>query len=292
MSDVTIEAATNGKSSIHSIIQNVYSDLSSMEKRIAEYILNSPERIMYYTVTQVAEDLGVAQSSVTRFCKNIGLRGFQELKIRLAQSNPQQDENQDTSDQSEYNLQKKLAQVSANSVLDAAATINPEMLKQAEETIANASKVLLYGVGESGAMVQLFQMKLMGLGLTAEAYTDIHLQSISAAHADEGIVVIGISQQGSTKDVVAAMRLARDNGAKTICITAQGKSPITEVADIPIICVQRSLSNFAGTFESKASILYVIELIAIMYNIRLTSGTTSSRAKLTLSTESILDKLY
>ena len=88
MSDQTQKVAESGtdSSTIFVKIQSMYGTLSVTEKRIADFVLNSPEKIMYSSVTQVAEELQVAQSTVTRFTKTIGLQGFQELKIRLAQA--------------------------------------------------------------------------------------------------------------------------------------------------------------------------------------------------------------
>jgi RpiR family transcriptional regulator, carbohydrate utilization regulator len=276
--------------SLYSLIQSTYGSLSATEKRIADFVLNSPERIIYNTVTLVAEELEVAQSTVTRFCHSIGLRGFQELKIRLAQdlerSNPVEDTNQ------EMSLPKKFAQISANSVLDAATTIDYESLEQANELIAKANRILIYGVGESGAIAQLFKIKLMGLGLSVDSQVDVHLQSITAAHLTMDDVAIGISQQGSTRDIVNILGTARKSGAKTICITGQGKSPITEVSDLQLVCVNRSTSNIVDSFQSKSSIIYIIELLTIMLTLKLNNRSLKTTQNLSKTTESVLDKLY
>lgn len=275
---------------LYAKIQSAYGSLSATEKRIADFVLSSPEQIMYNSVTQVAEELEIAQSTVTRFCRTIGLRGFQELKIRLAQdterTSPAGDE------QEEASLPKKMAQTAANSILDAVAHLDSEALEQAVAKIGAARRIVILGLGESGPMAQLLKIKLMGLGLTVDAQVDVHLQSISAAHLDERDVAVGISQQGSTKDIVASMRAARATGATAICVTVQGKSPITEVSDIRLVCAQRGISNIVESFKSKSSILYVIELLAVMLTLRLGKQTAESDKRLWKTTESILDKLY
>lgn len=53
-------------------------------KKIADYILNNPENIIHSTINDVAEDLHVADATVFRFCKRIGFKGFQAMKIALA----------------------------------------------------------------------------------------------------------------------------------------------------------------------------------------------------------------
>jgi len=278
------------ESTLSSKIQSAYGSLSATEKRIADFVLNSPEKVIYNSVTQVAEELEVAQSSVTRFCRSIGLRGFQELKIRLAQDSERM--NPPTEGAEAVSLPKKIAQISANSVLDAEMSMDHASLHQAVAKIAGARRIVIYGLGESGPMAQLLKIKLMGLGLLVDATVDVHLQSIAAAHLDERDVAIGISQQGSTKDIVAAIGSVRASGATTICITGQAKSPITEVSDIRLVCVQRGMSNIVESFKSKASILYIIELLTVSLTLHLADQTADSKGKLWKTTESILDKLY
>ncbi|UVI29537.1 MurR/RpiR family transcriptional regulator [Paenibacillus spongiae] len=279
-------------STLSAQIQSAYTSLSATEKRIADYVLNVPEQIMYNSVTQVAEELEIAQSTVTKFCRTIGLRGFQELKIRLAQDTERT--NPANEDQEEMSLSKQMAQSAANSIVDAGGHIDRDAVDQAVSKLASARRIIILGVGESGPMAQLLKIKLMGIGLTADAQIDIHLQSMLAAHLDERDVAIGISQQGSTKDIVASMRSARANGATTICITGQGKTPITEVSDIRLVCASR-LSSITGigSFKSKASILYVIELLVVMLTLLLSEQQAESKKKLLWkTTDSILDKLY
>ncbi|WP_152391970.1 MurR/RpiR family transcriptional regulator [Paenibacillus guangzhouensis] len=274
---------------LFAMIQNAYDSFSVTEKRIADLILNSPETIIYNTVTQVAEGLEVAQSTVTRFCRTIDLRGYQELKIRLAQELERRQPAMP--EQEAQSLPGQLANNAANSILDAAMHIEESVFESAVAAILGARKIHIFGLGESGPMAQLLKIKLLGLGLMVDAQVDVHLQMIAAAHLDSGDVAIGISQQGSTKDIVAAMQAARKSGAKTIGITGHGKAPITEVSDISLVCMNRGLSNIVESFKSKASMLYVIELLSISLTLKMTDQSLEIK-KLWKTTDSILDKLY
>ncbi|MFT7791491.1 UNVERIFIED_CONTAM: MurR/RpiR family transcriptional regulator, partial [Escherichia coli] len=65
-------------------IRSYYARLSEKEKKIADYILENPEKIIHSTINELAEDLGVADATVFRFCKRIGFKGYQAMKIALA----------------------------------------------------------------------------------------------------------------------------------------------------------------------------------------------------------------
>ncbi len=52
--------------------------------RIAEVALESPHRVLYSTVTELAESASSSEGSVIRFCKDLGFGGFQDFKLALA----------------------------------------------------------------------------------------------------------------------------------------------------------------------------------------------------------------
>jgi DNA-binding MurR/RpiR family transcriptional regulator len=72
---------------------------------------------------------------------------------------------------------------------------------------------------------------------------------IDAANLGKGDVAIAVSHTGQTRHVVAATELARKNGATTICITKNAKSPLTKVSDIRL---------FTATIDSS----HTMELVA------------------------------
>jgi len=71
------------------IIQNSYTRLTGVERKIADCILARPEQVPGMTVGALADAAGVAASGVTRFCRKLGFQGYSQLKISLAgQSEP------------------------------------------------------------------------------------------------------------------------------------------------------------------------------------------------------------
>ncbi|MEF3304663.1 MurR/RpiR family transcriptional regulator [Paenibacillus sp. GYB003] len=275
---------TNVLAKLHSS----YAHLSQTEQKIADYVMEHPEKVMYHSVTQMADELEVAQSTITRFCRSIGLRGYQELKIMLARDihsgNGQEQE------QGKLTLPQKLGQLVMGNIQDTLKVLDAEQLQEAVAKLLQARKVVIFGLGESGPMAQLLKSKLLGLGLTADALTDVHLQLISAAHLSENDVAVGISQLGSTKDVVHALKRARKSGAHTICMTGHGRSPISEASDTRLVCLSKGIAVLDKETKSKVSILFLIELIDI--SIALALSERGDRQQPWKTTESILEKLF
>jgi RpiR family carbohydrate utilization transcriptional regulator len=269
-------------------LNSFYANLSATEQKIAEFVLQNPDKVIYNSVTQIADELEVAQSTVTRFCKSIGLRGFQELKIKLARD---MDGNTKSSiDVENMNLPQQLAQISIENLQETLKILDLQELQKAVVKIVQARKIVIYGLGESGPVAVLLKIRLMGLGLTVESHQDVHLQSISAAHLKPEDVAIGISQMGHTKDVVQSLDGARESGAHTICITAHGRSPITEVSDTRLVYLSKQISVWDKALKSKVSVLFVLELIVLSVSMCLHER--KDRVEPEKTTESILDKLY
>lgn len=54
------------------------------ERKIALYIKENMDKALHCTLLELAEQIGVSDASVVRFCKSIGYKGFQEFKICAA----------------------------------------------------------------------------------------------------------------------------------------------------------------------------------------------------------------
>lgn len=132
-------------------------------------------------------------------------------------------------------------------------SLDSESLETAAKMIMNANKIVIYGLGNSSAVALDFQHKLMRLGYNAIAFSDNHMQSISASHLTKKDVVVGISHSGSSKDIVDALKIAKENGAFSISITNNGKSPIVKQSDVAL---------YTASNETKYSILGLNSRIA------------------------------
>lgn len=271
-----------------SSINSKYSFLSPTEQKIAEFVMQNPEKVIYLSVTQVADELEVAQSTVTRFCRSIGLRGYQELKIKLARD--MDNKNKPEFEEGKIMLSQKLAQIAISNIQDSLGVLDLEEMQKAITKLLVARKIVIFGVGESGPIANLLKIKLIGLGLAADAHTDVHLQLISAVHLNNQDVAIGISQMGSTKDVVNAMKKARESGAHTICVTGQGRSPVIEFSDTRLVCMGKGISELEKDLRSKVALLFLVELLVISVTLQLSGQ--ESHTEHSKTTESILEKLY
>ena len=139
--------------------------------------------------------------------------------------------------------------------------IDKPSLEKAASTIMSARQVLIYGLGNSASVALDFQHKLLRAGCNAAAFSDNHMQVISASHLTDNDVAIGISHSGSSKDIVEALKIAKSNGATTVAITNKGKSPIVKQSDIVLSTASNETKYSILGLNSRISQLAIVSSI-------------------------------
>ena len=61
-------------------IQLLYNQLTKTEKKIADYVTKNANQVLFMSITELADACKVADASVYRFCRTIGVKGYQEFK--------------------------------------------------------------------------------------------------------------------------------------------------------------------------------------------------------------------
>lgn len=223
---------------ITSQIKRLYCNLTSAERKVATYIIESPQEVTGLTVHQLAEKCEVASSAVIRFCKSIQLQGFAELKIELARELGSQREGKKRElpsvehESGTEGVVRKVFSAGMQTLQDTLDMLDFSKVKQMSEVLVSAKHIFLFGIGTSSTVVTDAQYRLSQLGLWATACTDILLMGVTAANLEEGDVVLAISHSGRTKAVVDAIRMAKKRGATVIAITSFTDSILYKESDL------------------------------------------------------------
>ncbi len=245
------------------MIRSGYTSLSQSERKVADYILANTSGFLYQSVNYVAHQCHVGESTVIRFCRSVGFSGFQEMKYILARDTTPAEEYPESEDPSHQDLSYLVRQLSEKTILgikDTLQLLDLNELNRAIEAILKARRVEFYGVGGSGITALEAQLKFMRIGITAIAYTDAHLQAMSATTLGPEDVVVGISLTGALRDIVHSIELARDSKATVISITSVPGSPITEVSDI-ILINGGSERGVSSSLKGKIAQLHMIDFL-------------------------------
>jgi RpiR family carbohydrate utilization transcriptional regulator len=253
-------------------IRAISSQLSEKERSIANLIIDHPEKIIHSTISEIAEELGVADATVFRLCKRIGFKGYQAMKIALASevASPVNDIYEAiTEDDNEETIARKVFMANVSTLNDTIQMLDMNHFKAAVNALASARKVDFYGNGGSGAIAMDAHHKFLRCGLLSSCYTDSHLQIISASQLTKEDVVVCISHSGSSKDIIEALEVAKANGATTIGITHFAQTPLTKIADITLFTVSEETEYRSESLSSRLAQLSIIDALYVNLSIKL-----------------------
>ncbi|MGP4018321.1 MurR/RpiR family transcriptional regulator [Saccharopolyspora sp. 5N708] len=250
-------------------IRSLLPGLARAEQRVANIVLAEPASIARRSITEVAEAAGTSETTVTRFCKAIGVGGYPDLRIALAAdtartSTRDRELGSDIAPDDDIGqIIEKIGYADAKAVEETADQLDPVVLQRLVDDVAQARRIDVYGVGASAFVALDLQQKLHRIGLTCFAWSDTHNALTSAAVLREGDVAIGISHTGATAETVEALREARRRGATTAALTNFARSPITEVANHVLTTAVRETTYRSGAMASRIGQLTVIDCLFI-----------------------------
>ncbi|SEN29796.1 DNA-binding transcriptional regulator, MurR/RpiR family, contains HTH and SIS domains [Mesobacillus persicus] len=264
-------------------IRAIYPQLSEKEKTIATLILNEPEKIIHSTISEIAGDLNVADATVFRFCKRLGFKGYQALKIALASENTSpitEIHEKITEHDDEEAIIRKIFKSNIRTLEDTVQVINMEHFREATKALISARKIDFYGSGGSGAIAMDAHHKFLRSGLLSSCYNDSHLQLMSAAQLSKGDVVVCISHSGTSKDIIEVLKVAKLNGVKTIGITHYADTPVTQLADISLLTVSEETEFRSEALASRLAQLSIIDALYVSVCFQMKDEVKTSLQKL------------
>ena len=243
-------------------IKLLYDKMGKAEKRIADWIFENPGKIISLSIVELAEQCECGEATIVRFAKRLQLNGFQELKFSLAAENGGSPASTHiTEEDSAFEIYQKVCNDIYLSLEKTKSSLKENLLDEAAEKICKANKIVIFGLGNSSAIAIDASHKLMRAGLNAISYTDNHMQVIAASHLKENDVAIGISHSGSSKDVVEALKIAKEHNATTIAITNSGKSPILRQSDIVLSTASEETRYNILALNSRIAQLAIIDTL-------------------------------
>lgn len=274
------------------MIKSTYGALSNAEQKVADAVLENAEMTVYSSITDLAEMARVGETTIIRFCRKLGFRGFQEFKLAVAQDmvSPIQQVHGKIEEQDPIEtIAHKIMSYSLQVLQDTNQLLSNVELEKATEALLRGKRLYFFGVGSSGQTASDAQYRFMRLGFDAHCASDSHIIAMNCALLTEDDVVVGISSSGSTKDLVEAIRLAREHGAFIICITNHARSPITSHADAVLLAAGREAPLQGGAFASKLAQIHVLDILSTVVSVKSNGMTFTSIER---TAKAVLDKLY
>lgn len=226
-----------GARNVLEVTRALRADLRKSDRKVADALLADPRRILSATVAETAEIAEVSQPTVIRFCAAIGCEGFQDFKIKLAQSlalGTSATHSAIAEEDGPEAVAAKIFDYTMTSLDWARHRLDMGEINRAVDLILKATHVEFFGFGASAIVAQDLQQKFPLFGIPCNATLDSHQQFMAATMMRPGAVAVAISNTGGTQSIVELARLARENGAKVVAITGVRQAPLADYADVVI----------------------------------------------------------
>ncbi len=256
-------------SNILEAIRTALPELRKSDTKVAKLVLAEPMRLLDATVAEVAALADVSQPTVIRFCVAIGLSGFAEFKIRLAQglalgTSATHSVISDSDDLSA--VANKIFEYTLTSLDEARRHLDLHALGRAVDALAAARSIEFFGFGASGLVAQDGQQKFPLFGVPCRAQSDSHQQIMAASMMTPGDVAIVVSNTGRTLQLVEAARIARENATVIGLVGAAG--PLSELCDIVLLVSTHDNTNVYTPTTSRIAALVMIDILSTAVALR------------------------
>ena len=249
--------------------------LAPAEQRVGKLVLQDPRAFANLPVTQLAVRAHVSKPTVVRFCRSVGYDGLSDFKLKLAGSVSEGVPFIHRSVDADDKTTDVMVKVIDNTVAaflkyrnDAAASALDQAVQALAQTHSTGKRIEFYGVGNSGIVAQDAQHKFFRLGMNTIAYSDGHMQVMSASMLGQGDCVVVISNSGRTRDLMDACDIAKKRGATTIVITASG-SPLATSGQIHLTADHPESYDRYSPMVSRLMHLLIIDILATTVALRI-----------------------
>ena len=232
-------------------ITGKYSQMTKAEKKVADFVLSSPQTALNSTITDLSRLCDVGETSVFRFCRTLELKGYQDFKLSLALSDT--DNCRDTAKNVLYAYRSALEQTYE--------TLNFKAIPRVVNTILTARTINLFGFGGSGTSAGEFRNKLIKILPNVIYNTDAHMQLTQAALLSEGDMAIIFSNSGITKDCIEIARICHSSRVYVVFITQFLKSPAAQYASTLLLCGANEGPLEGGSIAAKTAQLFLIDIL-------------------------------
>ncbi|KRK97291.1 MurR/RpiR family transcriptional regulator [Companilactobacillus futsaii] len=216
--------------------------LSSSEKYLWEYIQNNLDDIPNLSIVKLSEDANVSTATIVRTTKKMGYSGYTDFRQQLTfkKKDTQQYKNLEKVDhdikqailKNKYEVDNTLKMINVGSIEDAI------------QKIKKSSDIYIFARGFSEFIAQELLVKLQLLGKNCVLSTDPNIIVTMSKRIRCEDLVIFITLNGETKELVTGAKNAFNNGVSTLTITTNEEGSIIKYSEMVLLGFKSQTSYF------------------------------------------------
>jgi DNA-binding MurR/RpiR family transcriptional regulator len=251
-------------------IRSERDQMSAIERRIADFLLENAHLLRDYSSQQLADALRISQSSVVKFSQKLGFKGYPDLKYSVGEAIARENggNGASTAEAVKRNPHTALAESLWRSKAKAeeeTRLINPpDKIDAIATLIGAAGKVFLIGLGEDSVSAQAFAARLSLLGIIAVYHADPVLMSSSISTVAAKDVLLMFSEQGKQPTLYQLCRQFRERRGKVISITRHTANPLRAHADAQLLISGHDERSHIEPLLYQSALQHLLDLIFVL----------------------------
>lgn len=233
---------------------------------IAQKILQYPQKIQNMGIEELADFCYTSPATISRFCRQLSLENFQQLKKQLKKTEIYRQAEVDFSTYYENNPHPKtLPHLVFSEAIHALQltyqNIDSYAVETAAKKILHAQNIAIFGSIYSQLVAQDLQYKLLRLQKFANAYSNYEAQKKAATQLTNKDIAIFFSVSGNVPEVNHCLNLAKKNNCFCLVITHNLQSPLAKQAD-KLIYVGGAETPFTqSSMTGRLALMSIVDLL-------------------------------
>jgi DNA-binding MurR/RpiR family transcriptional regulator len=215
--------------------------MSAIERRIADFILENARLLRDYSSQQLANSLGISQSSVVKFSQKLGFKGYPDLKVSVSEAVARDNGNGEhrvaapSRSDPHGALAAELWRAKSLAEEETRLINTSDKLAAIAKAIDGAGKIFVMGLGEDGLVARAFAGRLSLLGIPVICHADPLLMNSALAIVEKNDVLILFSEHGRQSALGHTMRQFHERRGKVLSVTRHSANALRAHADLSLV---------------------------------------------------------
>jgi len=254
-------------------IRSERDQMSAVERRVADFILENAQLLRDYSSQQLANALGISQSSVVKFTQKLGFKGYPDLKYSVGEAIARAD-NGDTPQLATSVDGAADASLAGNlwrrksEAEEATRLINPAetilAVADAIEQAGRTGKVFIIGLGEDDIHARGFALRLSLLGILTVHNFDTARMTANISAASPGDVLLVFSEHGNHPALCKISRYFRERRGQVITVTRHTANPLRTLADIALVVSAHDEQPYIQPLLYQSALQHLLDRVFVL----------------------------
>lgn len=244
------------------------------EQALADFILKDPYPILYMSDKELSKQVFVSTSSIYRFCRTLGIKGFMQFKVMLAQ---ELNANKHRSQCVDFNfpfqkssnlssIMQNMGNVYKETIEDTLTILDEKEIMNFVYHIKHARRLYMFTTNMNVQIAQNFAIKLREIKEDIQISTHPLSQRLQANAMKKGDVLIALTYAGNSLDLLDIVQIAKQNNATILLVSSLHDKRFYPFANERLLLSSKEdpLHHKISSFSSHISAQFIFDIIFSM----------------------------